>query len=58
MASVLCFLVIAIFAFELVSSEHTVSDLSVKEKRILDRVSDIMDKTDKGMGLTEFQVIV
>ena len=55
MASVL---VIAIFTFELVSSEITVSDLSVKEKRVLDRVSDILDKTDNGMSLTEFQVFV
>ena len=54
MASVL---VIATFTFELVSSEITVSDLSVKEKRVLDRVTDILDKTDNGMSLTEFQVL-
>ena len=57
MASVQAILVI--FAmFELVSSESTVSELTVKEKRVLDRVSDILDKTGSGMSLREFQVFV
>ena len=51
--------VLVIFAiFELVSSESTVSDLTVKEKLVLDRVSQILDKTGDGMSLTEFQVFV
>ena len=57
MASVQAILVI--FAMvELVSLESTVSDLTVKEKRVLDRVSDILDKTGSGMSLREFQVFV
>ena len=57
MASVHAILVI--FAmFELVSSESEVSDLTVKEKRVLDRVSDILDKSGDGMSLREFQVFV
>ena len=57
MASVKAILVI--FAmFELVSSESEVSDLTVKEKRVLDRVSDILDKSGDGMSLREFQVFV
>merc|ERR1711934_129272 len=50
--------ILLIFAiFELVSMESTVtvSDLTVKEKRVLDRVSDILDKAGDGMSLTEFQ---
>ena len=53
--------ILLIFAiFELVSTESTVtvSDLTVKEKRVLDRVSDILDKAGDGMSLTEFQVFV
>ena len=42
--------------FELVFSESIVSNLSVKEKRVYDRVSDILDKTGDGMSLTEFQL--
>ena len=60
MASVQAILVL--FAmFELVSSvssESTVSELTVKEKRVFDRVSDILDKTGDGMSLREFQVFV
>merc|ERR1712192_12581 len=56
MASFQSLLVIAIFTIKLVSaSESTVDNLTVKEKRVLDRVSDILDKTDDGMSLTEFQ---
>ena len=59
MASFRSLLVIAIFTITLVSpSESTVDDLTVKEKRVLDRVSDILDKTDDGMSLTEFQVFL
>ena len=59
MASFRSLLVIAIFTIKLVSpSEFSVDDMTVKEKRILDRVSDILDKTDDGMSLTEFQVFL
>ena len=54
--------IIVLFAmFELVSlvsSESTVSELTVKEKRVFERVSDILDKTGSGMSLREFQVFV
>ena len=60
MASVQAILVLfAMFELvSLVSSESTVSELTVKEKRVLDRVSDILDKTGSGMSLREFQVFV
>ena len=60
MASVQAILVLfAMFELvSLVSSESTVSELTVKEKRVLDRVSDILDKTGDGMRLREFQVFV
>ena len=54
--------IIVLFAMvelvSLVSSESTVSELTVKEKRVLERVSDILDKTGSGMSLREFQVFV
>ena len=58
MASFQLLLVIAIFTIKLVSSESSVDDLTVKEKRVLDRVTDILDKTVDGMSLTEFQVLL
>ena len=58
MASFQPLLVIAMFTIMLVSSESTVDDLNVREKRVLDRVSDILDKTGDGMSLTEFQVFL
>ena len=60
MASVQAIIVLlAMFELvSLVSSESTVSELTVKEKRVFDRVSDILDKTGSGMSLREFQVFV
>ena len=58
MASFQPLLVIAIFTIKLVSSDSSVDDLTVKEKRVLDRVTDILDKTVDGMSLTEFQVLL
>ena len=34
------------------------SELSEKEKRVLERVSDILEQTGEGMSLTEFQVVI
>ena len=58
MASFEPLLVIAIITIKLVSSDSSVDDLTVKEKRVLDRVTDILDKTVDGMSLTEFQVLL
>merc|ERR1712130_199853 len=57
MAPVQAIIVLVIFfaAFDLVALEFTVSELSEKEKRVFERVSDILDKTGSGMSLTEFQ---
>ena len=34
------------------------SEVSEKEKRVLERVSDILEQTGEGMSLTEFQVVI
>merc|ERR1719242_177791 len=48
-------LAIAMFAIKLTSSESTVTDLNEKERRVLERVSDILAKTDDGLSLIQFQ---
>ena len=61
MRELLCLFVgISIFEVDLISSElmTATSELSEKEKRVLERVSDILEQTGEGMGLTEFQVVI
>ena len=50
-------LAIAMFAIKLTSSESAVTDLNEKERRVLERVSDILAKTDDGLSLIQFQVL-
>ena len=61
MRELLCLFVgISIFEVDLISSElmTATSEVSEKEKRVLERVSDILEQTGEGMSLTEFQVVI